>query len=83
MEKVSENLLLFRRNLQANGAQFFWDTLYVMTPWSKEINDFSESHLQVHPSLYLAFAISFFAVVCNRCNWDSLVLERVLQAMLP
>ena len=32
--------------------------LYVMTPWSKEINDFTESHLQVHPSLYLAFAIA-------------------------
>ena len=28
MEKVSDNLLLFSRNLQANGAQFFWDTLY-------------------------------------------------------
>ena len=28
MEKVSENLLLLCRNLQANGAQFFWDTLY-------------------------------------------------------
>ena len=28
MEKVSENLLLFCRNLQANVAQFFWDTLY-------------------------------------------------------
>ena len=28
MEKVSENLLPFSRNLQANGAQFFWDTLY-------------------------------------------------------
>ena len=27
MEKVSENLLLFCRNLQANGVQFFWDTL--------------------------------------------------------
>ena len=33
--------------------------LYVMTPWSKEINDFTESHLQVHPSLYLAFTISY------------------------
>ena len=31
MEKVSENLLLFCRNLQANGAQFFWDTLYMPT----------------------------------------------------
>ena len=29
MEKVSDNLLLFSRNLQANGAQFFWDTLYI------------------------------------------------------
>ena len=29
MEKVSENVLLFCRNLQANGAQFFWDTLYM------------------------------------------------------
>ena len=29
MEKVSENPSLFCRNLQANGAQFFWDTLYV------------------------------------------------------
>ena len=28
MEKVNENLLLLCRNLQANGAQFFWDTLY-------------------------------------------------------
>ena len=32
--------------------------LYVMTPWSKEIKDFTVSHLQVHPSLYLALAIS-------------------------
>ena len=30
MEKVSDNLLLFSRNLQANGAQFFWDTLYIL-----------------------------------------------------
>ena len=29
MEKVRENLLLFCRNLQANGAQLFWDTLYM------------------------------------------------------
>ena len=29
MEKVSDNLLLFSHNLQANGAQFFWDTLYI------------------------------------------------------
>ena len=28
MEKVGENLLLFCRNLPANGAQIFWDTLY-------------------------------------------------------
>ena len=32
MEKDSDNLLPFSRNLQANGAQFFWDTLY--TQWS-------------------------------------------------
>ena len=31
MEKVSEDLLLLCRNLQANGAQFFWDTLYIIT----------------------------------------------------
>ena len=30
MEKVSDNLLPFSRNLQANGAQFFWDTLYMI-----------------------------------------------------
>ena len=30
MDKVSDNLLLFSRNLQANGAQFFWDTLYMV-----------------------------------------------------
>ena len=29
MEKVSENPLLFCRNLQANGAQVFWGTLYI------------------------------------------------------
>ena len=29
MEKVSDNLLLFSHNLQADGAQFFWDTLYI------------------------------------------------------
>ena len=57
--------------------------LYVMTAWSKEINDFTESHLQVHPSLYLAFAISFFALSVIVAILDSLVLERILQTMLP
>ena len=45
-------------------------------------SNFTESLLQVHTSLYLAFVISFFALVCDLYNWDSLVLERVLQTML-
>ena len=38
MEKVSENLLLLCRNLQANGAQFFWDTLYKKKKREKTID---------------------------------------------
>ena len=35
---------------------------YVKTPWSKKIKDFTVSHLQVHPPLYLAFTISLLAL---------------------
>ena len=37
MEKDSDNLLPFSRNLQANGAQFFWDTLYMIFTIKEEI----------------------------------------------
>ena len=53
------------------------------TPRSKKMKDFTVSLLQVHLSLYLASSISFFALVCNRCSWDSVMLERALQKMLP
>ena len=42
--------------------------LYVMTPWSKELNDFTNSNLQVYPSLHLAFAICFFALANDCCK---------------
>ena len=49
MEKVSDNLLLFSRNLQANGAQFFWDTLYnyeiMKLVYAFELNSFLKHHI--------------------------------------
>ena len=43
MEKVSDNLLLFSRNLQANGAQFFWDTLYIYAYFEGTNNDYKNN----------------------------------------
>ena len=32
-----------------------------------------------NPSMYLAFMICFFALVCNRCSRDSLMWKRALE----
>ena len=41
MEKVGENLLLFCCNLPANGAQIFWDTLYITKEFMKFLENSS------------------------------------------
>ena len=41
MPKYGDNLLLLCRGLQANGAQIFWDTLYLIPVESKDVRAFS------------------------------------------
>ena len=65
MEKVSDNLLLFSRNLQANGAQFFWDTLYIyslaQSQYVIEIDiDTQKEHIRLN--------VSAKAFISNNCS---------------
>ena len=41
----------------------------------------TSSHLHVHPPLYLAFLLSPFTLVCIRCSWASLVLEKEIEIL--
>lgn len=44
--------------------------------WSVISFHLTLSHLHIHPSLYLAFCVSFSALMCSRCSWANLVSVR-------
>ena len=68
MEQVSENPLLFCRNLQANESQCLWDTLYYSPTMSKS-NEVSKKRFQRHSQMFSTFSKDLKCCLIDRKHY--------------